>query len=128
MDYHVNKLIIGICALCIMSCNVPYASFKVDDKAIFVCGQDSGSIVTNVPCSETSADHLLLTDNGVTGGMRLFVDLCDSSYNVRAFGYFEKIGEPKFEFSIHPWNQYILEKDSLNLIYENSDCRFTYSE
>lgn len=128
MDYHVNKSIIVICILFSMSCNVPYASFKMDDKAIFVCGQNSESIVTNVPCNKESADHLVLTDNGVTGGMSLFVDFCNSSYSVIAFGYFEKVGEPDFEFSIRPWNQYISEKDSLMPIYENSDCKFAYSE
>ena len=90
MGYHASKPIVIICILFSMSCNVPYASFKMDDKAIFVCGQNSEPIVTNVHCNKVSTDHLVLTDNGVTGGMSLFVDLCNSSYKIIAFGYFEK--------------------------------------
>jgi len=103
MDYRVTKTVIFLFILFCMSCNVPYASFKAIDKEIFVRGQNAEAIVTNTPCNEVSTDYLILKYGGIKSVMRLFVDLCDTSYSVIAFGYFKKVGEPKFEFTIRTW-------------------------
>ncbi len=111
-----------------IGCNYPYASFQEGEKTIYVCGQDSKGIITDIPCNERSEDFLELQRRGLNGGMRIYVDLCEDSYDVIAFGEFETIGNPKFEFSIYSWGQFISQRDSLDSIYSNDDCKHIYSE
>lgn len=111
----------------LIGCNQPYAKFQSEDNSIFVCAQDGNAIITDLPCSKKSSSHLLLKDSGITGGMSIFVNLCNTN-EVLAFGDFEVIGSPKFIFELNPWNKYISQKDSLKSAYESKDCKFHYSE
>ena len=121
-----NRILIFFFLL--LGCNVPYAEFQYSDKTIFVCGENTDFIITDMRCSEKSSDHIVSTDNGITGGMSLFVNLCDDNYEIIAFGYFEVIGDPKFQYSLRPWSKYIAQKDSLISAYDNQKCKFRYSE
>lgn len=114
-------------ALLLWGCETPYASFEEGDRAIYVCAQDGDAIVTGRSCETRSQDHLLLKEGGVAGGMTLLVDLCDS-YRVEAFGRFEVVGAPPFDYRLHPWSDYRSQIDSLRKAYNNKDCRYIYEE
>lgn len=128
MDYRVVK--ISILLLCLLGCNRPYAAFHANDKAIYVCGQDGRSIVTSTSCNQRSENYLLLTWGGFTGGMKLYADFCES-YDVTVVGSFDVIGEPEFNSNIIEWGTYVSKRDSidaLDVIYDESNCKFRYSE
>lgn len=114
--------------VCLASgCNTPYAELGEGEQKIYVCGQDGDAIVTARPCGERSQNHLLLTGGGFTGGMALYVDLCDA-YEVTAFGYFEVVGKPPFDYRTVSWSQLKQQKDSLRRVYNGRECRHIYTE
>jgi len=113
-----------------VGCNRPYSSFTYDGKSLFVCAQDDRAIVTGTPCNQFSENHLLLTWGGLTGGMKLLADFCES-YSLTAIGEFDVIGEPKFNYKLLTWGEYVTSRDSIDTLasqYASSECMFTYSE
>lgn len=112
--------------LIVTGCNLPYAEFG-DAHKVYVCGQDGDAVVTARPCTDRSDDHLRLLDGGLTGGMALFIDLCDA-YSVTAFGDFDVVGRPPFEHRLLSWRQYVMQEDSLRREYGRSECRHVYTE
>lgn len=106
------------------------ASFIHEDKSVYVCAQDDRLIVTSTPCVQRSENYLLLTWGGFTGGMKLYADFCES-YDVTVIGSFDVIGDPEFNYNTIEWGTYVSKRDSidaLDAIYDESDCKFRYSE
>jgi hypothetical protein len=116
-------ILVGLLA---SGCNSPYAEFG-DEQKVYVCGQNGDAIVTDRSCDSRSDNYLRLLDGGLTGGMALFVDLCNA-YAVTVFGDFEVVGRPPFEHQILGWSQYAVQRDSLRREYNRSECRHVYTE
>lgn len=128
MAWNTNLLLILLIVLLIRCAN-PHPKFESNGKQIFICNSGNyNSTITTTECSEQSFNHVKSTDRSFTGGMSLFINLCDTSYKIDAFGDFEIIGKPEFEFFEKQWINYNDYKDSVLSVYEFSNCRFRYSE
>jgi hypothetical protein len=105
--------------------NEPLASFEEENRLVNVCVQNGDVIVTAQSCDVRSRNYVRSTAGGIDGGFALFADLCEG-YKIEAFGYFDVVGSPPFEYKLNSWTRYRSRMDSLKTAYSEKDCRYVY--